>query len=191
MERANVRLTARDWSEAGFQGLLEEGLDGVAVERVAARLGATKGSFYWHFANRDALVATVLELWRAETEQIITKVDTEADPRQRMRALFALVVAEIPIDHAEIDLLGRTDHPLVARAVAQVSQRRIDYMTATLREAGLSPTAAADTAVHTYALWIGLLQLQRALPGTVPTGRARARFLRATGRLLEHSLPVS
>lgn len=190
MAQSNVRLTARDWSEAGFQGLLEEGLDGVAVERVAARLGATKGSFYWHFANRDALVAAVLELWRAETEQIIAEVETGADPRQRMRDLFARVVAEIPTDHAEIDLLGHTDHPLVARAVTEVSERRIAYMTSTLREAGLTPTAAADNAVHTYALWIGLLQLQRALPGTVPTGRARHRFLRATNGMLDHILPV-
>jgi hypothetical protein len=87
-------------------------------------------------------------------------------------------------------VLGRTDHPLVARAVGEVSQRRIAYMTSTLREEGLSATAAADNAVHTYALWIGLLQLQRALPGTVPTGRARDRFLRSTAALLEHTLTV-
>jgi len=190
MTRASARLSAVDWVQAGFEALLEEGLAGVAVERVAARLTATKGSFYWHFANRDALVAAVLDQWRAETEEIIKMVDETPVPVQRMRRLFDLVIAEIPIAHAEIDLLGNTAHPLVARAVDQVSRRRIDYMTRTLRQAGLSPAAAADAAVHSYALWIGLLQLQLALPGTVPDGRARKRFQRATGALLEQMLPT-
>ncbi|MDQ3103726.1 MAG: TetR/AcrR family transcriptional regulator [Actinomycetota bacterium] len=190
MTRVGSRLSADDWAQAGFEALLEEGLAGVAVERVAARLAATKGSFYWHFTNRDALVGAVLDLWSAETEGIISTVDETPDPVQRMRRIFDLVIAEIPIAHAEIDLLGNTTHPLVAQAMDQVSRRRIDYMTSTLRQAGLSPTAAADAAVHAYALWIGLLQLQLALPGTVPDGRARKRFQRATGAMLEHMLPV-
>lgn len=188
MARTTPLLNADDWARAGFEALVEHGLEGVAVERVAARLHATKGSFYWHFANRDGLVVAVLELWQAETEAIIALLDSTCDARERLRQLFAILQSEIRTDRAEIDLLGRRDNPLVAPVVAQVSQRRIDFLTATLRDAGLPPALARDNALHTYALWLGLLQLQQAMPSGMPTGAARKRFLHATSRLLEHLL---
>lgn len=49
----------------------------------------TKGSFYWHFANREALLAAVLERWeQRETEQVIERVRAEPDPRRRIERLF-------------------------------------------------------------------------------------------------------
>ena len=187
MAGTNPRLTAHDWARAGLEALEDEGLDGVAVERVAIRLSATKGSFYWHFANRDALVVAVLDLWRAETEGIIEALDSmTTDPRERLRRLFDLLQSDVPTNRAEIDLLGRRDNPLVAPVVERVSTRRIDYLTANLRDAGLPQLQARDNALHTYALWLGLLQLQQALPAGIPTGPARKRFMDTTSQLLEH-----
>jgi len=188
MARTTPPLNADDWARAGLEALVDEGLDGVAVERVAARLHATKGSFYWHFANRDALVVAVLELWQAETESIIATLNSTRDARQRLSQLFEILQSEIRTNKAEIDLLGRRDNRLVAPIVAQVSQRRIEFVTATLRDSGLPPALARDNALHTYALWLGLLQLQQAMPAGMPTGAARKRFLHTTSRLLEHLL---
>jgi len=188
MARTTPPLNADDWARAGLEALVDEGLDGVAVERVAARLHATKGSFYWHFANRDALVVAVLELWQAETESIIATLNSTRDARQRLSQLFEILQSEIRTNKAEIDLLGRRDNRLVAPIVAQVSQRRIEFVTATLRDAGLPLALARDNALHTYALWLGLLQLQQAMPAEMPTGAARKRFLHTTSRLIEHLL---
>jgi AcrR family transcriptional regulator len=182
-------MTAADWARAGFEAFNDGGLDAVAVERVAKRLGATKGSFYWHFKDRESLVRAVLDLWRADTEEIIDQVGVIDDPRERLRRLFELVTSQLPTDRSEIDLLARGDQPVVAEALQHVSQRRITFMATALREAGHSPSAAGDAAVQAYALWIGLLQLQSTLPVTIPTGRARDRFLRSTRALLDHLLP--
>ena len=46
---------------AAFRALARGGVDSIAVEPIAAELGATKGSFYWHFKNRDSLVAALDE----------------------------------------------------------------------------------------------------------------------------------
>jgi AcrR family transcriptional regulator len=55
----------------------------------AVRLGTTKGSFYWHFRSRDALVAAALKLWdETHTEGVIRAVQAEPDPAARLRALF-------------------------------------------------------------------------------------------------------
>ena len=45
-----------DWVEAARSAMVEGGIDAVAVEPLARRLGVTKGSFYWHFKDRRALL---------------------------------------------------------------------------------------------------------------------------------------
>jgi AcrR family transcriptional regulator len=54
-------LSKADWTEAALDALAGDGLSNVAVEPLARRLGATKGSFYWHFANRAELIAATLQ----------------------------------------------------------------------------------------------------------------------------------
>ena len=40
-----------------------KGVEGVRVGPLAKQLGVTKGSFYWHFTNREALLVEVLNHW--------------------------------------------------------------------------------------------------------------------------------
>ena len=65
------RLSAVDWEEAALATLAESGLGTVAVESLARRLGVTKGSFYWHFATREALIKAALERWEKSDEDIV------------------------------------------------------------------------------------------------------------------------
>ena len=56
---AGRRLSVDDWIQAGFAILADGGPNALRVDRLCERLGVTKGSFYWHFADlaayRDAL----------------------------------------------------------------------------------------------------------------------------------------
>jgi AcrR family transcriptional regulator len=52
------RLTRQDWIDAALEALETGGVPAVAVEPLASRLGVTKGSFYWHFKDRNELLAT-------------------------------------------------------------------------------------------------------------------------------------
>ena len=65
-------LTAADWAEAALQLIAEAGLGSLTVDTLAARLGVTKGSFYWHFKGRSELLAAALGRWeqRATAETI-------------------------------------------------------------------------------------------------------------------------
>ena len=54
------RLSADDWALAALDVIAEQGLAAVAVEPLARRLGVTKGSFYWHFPSREALLVAAL-----------------------------------------------------------------------------------------------------------------------------------
>src|SRR6266699_616553 len=61
--RERKTLTRADWTGAALDALARDGLRAVAVEPLAERLGATKGSFYWHFRDRNALLEAAVAQW--------------------------------------------------------------------------------------------------------------------------------
>ena len=84
------RLTREDWITAALGAIADGGLAAVGVEPLAARLGTTKGSFYWHFENRDALLEAAIGRWEKETTtdviaEITASHDAPASQFQRHR----------------------------------------------------------------------------------------------------------
>ncbi|MCP8937637.1 TetR/AcrR family transcriptional regulator [Alsobacter sp. SYSU M60028] len=61
------RLGRADWIAAARATLIEQGVAAVKVDALARRLGVTRGSFYWHFKSRDALLSALREEWRRST----------------------------------------------------------------------------------------------------------------------------
>src|ERR687893_303054 len=82
--RSRIRLSREDWIGAALQALADDGPSGVAVERLAARLGTTKGSFYWHFKDREELITEALATWeREDTDAVIEEMKEISDPVER------------------------------------------------------------------------------------------------------------
>lgn len=154
------RLSAGDWAEAALDLIAEQGVAALAVEPLARRLGVTKGSFYWHFPSRDALLQAALERWEAfEEQELFGKLETVADPAERLRSLFQMVAREFKSHVVYSALLKAPYHPAVLPVIGRVSQRRLDYLTASFRQAGLGRTDARHRARLTYAAYVGFLQL--------------------------------
>jgi AcrR family transcriptional regulator len=51
------------WIETARQTLIEEGIGGVKIDRIANRLGVTRGGFYHNFKDRDDLLTQLLDNW--------------------------------------------------------------------------------------------------------------------------------
>ncbi len=83
------RLTRDDWITAALRAIADGGLAAVGVEPLAARLGATKGSFYWHFENRDALLEAAIRRWEKETTtDVVAEITAARDaPASQFRRL--------------------------------------------------------------------------------------------------------
>jgi AcrR family transcriptional regulator len=155
-----ARLSADDWAQAALDVLGEQGLSAVGVEPLARRLGVTKGSFYWHFPSREALLTAALEHWESvEQETVFGKLEAIPDPRERLRALFLLVAHEAKTHIIYSELLKALDHPLVKPVMERVSKRRLDYLCASFRQAGLGRADAQHRARLAYAAYVGFLQL--------------------------------
>ncbi|MBD9479472.1 TetR/AcrR family transcriptional regulator [Pseudoxanthomonas sp. PXM02] len=156
----NARLSADDWAQAALDLIAEQGVSAVAVEPLARRLGVTKGSFYWHFPSRDALLQAALERWEVvEQESVFGNLEKVPDPRERLRALFQLVGHEVKPHIIYSELLKALDHPSVQPVIDRVSQRRLEYLVASFRQAGMQRSDAVHRARLTYAAYVGFLQL--------------------------------
>ncbi|MGQ0575682.1 MAG: TetR family transcriptional regulator [Pseudonocardia sp.] len=166
------RLSAQDWVDAALAALAAGGVAAVAVEPLAARLGATKGSFYWHFSGRDALVEAALRRWeQVETEDVIALVEREAGARARLRALLAEALGshpERPLDRVELALQPTAAHPLVAPVLARVTRRRLSYLADLFGELGVPPQDARRRSLLAYTAYLGHAQLAHATPDVVP-----------------------
>jgi len=154
------RLSAADWEQAALDLISAQGVGAVAVEALARRLGVTKGSFYWHFPTREALLKAALEHWeKQDTDNVLGQVEPIADPRARLCELFRRTGREAKSHVIYSALLRALDHPIVQPVMARVSQRRIDFLTIAYRQVGMNRGAAAHRARLAYAAYVGFLQL--------------------------------
>ena len=156
----NQRLSADDWAQAALDMIAEQGVGAVAVEPLARRLGVTKGSFYWHFPSRDALLQAALERWELfEQQDVFGSLEDVPDPRQRLRALFLLAAHEVTPHVSYGEWLKALDHPMVRPVIDRISRRRLDYLVKAFQQAGLEGAAAQHRARLAYAAYVGFLQL--------------------------------
>ena len=155
-----TRLSAADWEQAALDALAESGLAAVAVEPLARRLGVTKGSFYWHFATREALLQAALERWERNDEaHVLAPIEAVADPRERVRELIRQVSHKRPSHAVLAALIKALDQPLIGPLIERVSQRRIEFVTEAFRQAGFDAATAANRARLAYSAYVGFIQL--------------------------------
>jgi len=163
------RLSAEDWANAALQQIAEQGVSSVAVEPLARRLGVTKGSFYWHFPSRDALLQAALDRWEAyEKENIFDKLEAIHDPGERLQNLFRLVAHDDSSYVVYSQLLKAMDHPIVQPVISRVSRRRLEWLSDSFRRAGFAIDAARHRARLLYSAYVGFLQLNLQLPQDRP-----------------------
>jgi AcrR family transcriptional regulator len=131
------------WVAAGLRLLAERGEEAVAIEAVARRLGATKGSFYHHFADRPALLAALLEAWEARAATgLIERVEAAGGTAaQLLWALMETVIREgAASPEPAIRLWARHDEQARA-ALARVDRTRLGWLERLFEDTGVRDPA--------------------------------------------------
>jgi len=127
---APTRTPRSGWIDAGLRALAAGGPDAVRIEPLAQELGVTRGGFYWHFEDRQALLEEILDTWeRRSTDEVLERVEREGgDPRAKVRRAGMLTFSTelLPIDLAVRDW-ARRDRS-VARRLRRVDNRRMEYL---------------------------------------------------------------
>jgi AcrR family transcriptional regulator len=180
-----VRLTRDDWVHAALLAIAEGGTAAVAVEPLAVRLGATKGSFYWHFRDRRELIEAALATWEREaTDEIIAHLESVADPVERLRSVLAVAMELEEDEYPDVRLLPSVTDPLVAPVAARVQKKRLAFLARCFREMGFPPADSRRRARLANSIYIGWFH-QRLVEGEGhATHRQRADYQRTALKLL-------
>jgi AcrR family transcriptional regulator len=91
-DAARSSLTPETWIEAATEVLVDQGIDHVRVDVLAQQLGVTRGSFYWHFRDREDLLRRVLQAWRERATVLLTqRLETAGvDPQAQLLNVISL-----------------------------------------------------------------------------------------------------
>ncbi|MFD5824514.1 TetR/AcrR family transcriptional regulator [Lentzea sp. NPDC060358] len=163
-----MRRTKDDWTEMALRALAEGGLAAVAIEPLAARAGATKGSVYHHFPNREALLKATVERWEREhTEKVIELVEAGKSPHDKLKTLFGTVLDRTRKGSVEMALQAAADHEVIAPVLRRVTEKRLGYLTELFVRLGFGRDHARKRALIAFSLYLGQVQMQATLPGLV------------------------
>ena len=154
---AITRTPRSRWVEEGLRALAAGGPDAVRVEALAQALGVTKGGFYGHFADRNALLEEMLATWeRRAGDEALERVQAKGgDVRTRLRRAGALTFSRelLPIDLAIRDWARRD--PAVAERLRRVDNRRMEYLRLMFGALGADEDEAEARSILAFSLMIG------------------------------------
>lgn len=158
---ARTQLAPDRWIDVAIDVLAKEGVTGLRVEVLAKRCGVTKGSFYWHFKDRQALLDAVLEHWKAGRIRDIEKTTSVAPGCERNQLLHAIEVygASRNRKGMSIELAVRDwarHDPHAAAYVEAVDLYRLECTRKLFVAAGMSDAEAKSRSLLLYACVFGL-----------------------------------
>ena len=176
-----TRLTPEAWIEAATAVLVDQGIDHVRVDVLAGQLQVTRGSFYWHFRDREELLRCVLQAWRElSTVQLTRRLESaRGDPREQLRDVISLPFrGRAAVRAARIELAIRAwarRDPMAQEAVDEGDAARIAYHGQIFQALGFKAAEAQMRGflLYSYELAESLLARQ----GSAAAKQARRVFV--------------
>ena len=163
VRRMAKRMTAQDWIDFALTTLAREGFAALKADVLARKLGVSRGSFYWHFADVEAFHAAILKHWReVAAERIIAEVEASAGGENPLQLLLRRVFVERLALESAVRSWANVD-PAARAAVRAIDRRRIRYVQGLLGSSGLSPDVARARAQILYWAFLGFALSDRPL----------------------------
>jgi AcrR family transcriptional regulator len=176
-----ARLSPEHWIEAATEVLVDQGIDHVRVDVLAGQLGVTRGSFYWHFRDREDLLRRVLSAWRERaTEQLTHRLErAHTDPREQLHDVISLpfrgrAAAQAARIELAIRAWARRDE-MARAAVDEADAARIAYHVHLFASFGFELAEARSRAFLLYGYEVAESLLHR--QGSAEQKRVRAQLM--------------
>lgn len=146
------------WIDCGYEILVEKGYDFITIEELSSRMEISRGSFFYHFKNRDGFIRAMMERWLSGTENIIENIDYACTFDECYDSLTEFITSISVEMELKIRLWGGSDNT-VKEFIEQVDRLRIDSYTKIFALLGISPEQAETYAKFRYGLMLGLKQI--------------------------------
>lgn len=162
---ARASFTPDTWIAAATEVLVDQGIDHVRVDLLAKQLAVTRGSFYWHFRDREDLLRRVLQVWREQaTEQLTRRLESASDdPVEQLRDVISLPFrGKSAVRAARIELAIRAwarRDAMARQAVDEADASRIAYISQVFSSLGFSLVEARARGFILYAYVVAESQM--------------------------------
>jgi AcrR family transcriptional regulator len=152
------------WLDAAYGLLVEGGVEAVKVMPLADRLGLSRTSFYWHFPDREALLAGLVERWKAKnTGNLVARCEAPAATiTEALLNLFDCWYDDALFD-SRLEFAMRTwalTDAAVAAAMSAADAERVAAITGLFRRFGYSEPEADTRARTLYLTQVGYIALR-------------------------------
>jgi len=156
-----TQLDREHWIEAAIDVLAREGVAGLRVEVLAKHCGVTKGSFYWHFKDKQALLEALLAQWKDGRIRDIEKTTSVAPGKERDQLHYAIELYGASRNRKgmliELAVRDWARHDKQAAAVVEsVDLYRLECTRKLFVAAGMSDAEAKSRSLLLYACVFGL-----------------------------------
>ncbi|MBN8630594.1 MAG: TetR/AcrR family transcriptional regulator [Rhodobacterales bacterium] len=173
------------WLDAAYAMLVESGVEAVKVMPLADRLGLSRTSFYWHFPDREALLAGLVARWQAKnTGNLVARCEAPAATiTEALLNLFDCWYDDALFD-SRLEFAMRTwalTDAAVATAMSVADAVRVAAITALFRRFGYSESEADTRARTLYLTQVGYIALRSDESLEVRMGRNPAYVLTFSG----------
>jgi AcrR family transcriptional regulator len=155
------RSGERQWIEAAIRHLAKANVDDIRIEELSRELGVSKGSFYWHFRNREHLLDRVLEYWLDRATLQVTRWAREGQPgaREKLARILSLPAKAPPEKRgADLEMAIRSWARRDVRAadmVQKVDGIRAEFLHELMRELGFEGDEVRRRAMIAQAFMLG------------------------------------
>jgi len=158
------RGTPNLWLTAAYDLLVEGGVEAVKVMPLAGRLGLSRTSFYWHFADREALLAGLVGRWRAQnTGNLVARCDAPASTVTEAMLNLIDCWVDPGLFDSRLEFSMRTwalTDPRVAAEMVSADAYRLTAITGLFRRFGYDETEADTRARTLYLTQVGYIALR-------------------------------
>lgn len=163
-----IVCSKEDWIKLGYSLFAIKGVDGLVVERMAAKLRCNKSSFYWHFKNKATFVDEIVSYWiLQETQGVIDYVEARNSPTEKYAAFLEICFQHDPylefIFFLKRYAVKSKKHQQI---IDEIDLRRLEYTASLFVGLGFRKSKAKVMASVFYKYLIGYHEMHRyRMPG--------------------------
>jgi AcrR family transcriptional regulator len=134
------KLSRQDWLENALVTFSKKGQAGLSLQNLSAALGVSRGSFYWHFKNRDDFIHALLQHWYEEYSVVVpVAIERDGGTAEERLARFMRLVHEKKLRRYDLVLRSFAIHDSqFARWVRKADRFRLKFVGSLFVEMGFT-----------------------------------------------------